>query len=73
MAYLNTTASSQSFVLARITAAIATLDAALKRRKLYRETYAELEALTDRELEDLGLSRYDLHTVAATASQDAVR
>lgn len=32
--------------------------------RLYRKTLAELEALNDRELRDLGLSRYDLRTLA---------
>jgi uncharacterized protein YjiS (DUF1127 family) len=30
----------------------------------YRETVAELSRLTDRELEDLGISRYEIETVA---------
>ncbi len=30
----------------------------------YRETVAELSRLTDRELDDLGISRYDIESVA---------
>ncbi len=30
----------------------------------YRETVAELSRLTDRELEDLGISRYEIESVA---------
>lgn len=30
----------------------------------YRETVAELSRLTDRELDDLGISRYDIDAVA---------
>ena len=30
----------------------------------YRETVAELSRLTDRELDDLGISRYDIDSVA---------
>jgi uncharacterized protein YjiS (DUF1127 family) len=30
----------------------------------YRETVRELSALTDRELADVGISRYDITTVA---------
>ena len=30
----------------------------------YRETIAELSRLTDREREDLGISRYEIETVA---------
>lgn len=32
--------------------------------RLYRRTLAELEGLNDRELRDLGLSRFDLRTIA---------
>ena len=35
----------------------------------YRETVAELSRLTDRELEDLGISRYDIETVARSGSR----
>ena len=35
--------------------------------RAYRSTLAELEALTDRELRDLGLSRWDLRSVAREA------
>ncbi len=35
----------------------------------YRETVAELSRLTDRELEDLGISRYDIETVARTGGR----
>ena len=30
----------------------------------YRETVAELSRLTDRELDDLGISRYEIESVA---------
>lgn len=32
--------------------------------KTYRRTVEELEALSDRELNDVGISRYDIRTVA---------
>jgi uncharacterized protein YjiS (DUF1127 family) len=35
----------------------------------YRETVAELSRLTDRELDDLGISRYDIETVARGGSR----
>ena len=34
----------------------------------YRETVAELSRLTDRELDDLGISRYDIESVARQGS-----
>lgn len=33
----------------------------------YRETVRELSRLTDRELEDLGISRYEIENVARTS------
>jgi uncharacterized protein YjiS (DUF1127 family) len=35
----------------------------------YRETVSELSRLTDRELEDLGISRYDIDSVARQGSR----
>jgi uncharacterized protein YjiS (DUF1127 family) len=35
----------------------------------YRETVAELSRLTDRELEDLGISRYEIESVARQGSR----
>jgi uncharacterized protein YjiS (DUF1127 family) len=35
----------------------------------YRETIAELSRLTDRELEDLGISRYEIESVARGSSR----
>lgn len=36
----------------------------LHERRMYRETFDGLNALTDRELHDLGLHRGDLHRIA---------
>ena len=38
-------------------------------RKIYRETYNELASLTDRELNDIGLSRSQIKRVALEAAQ----
>ena len=35
-----------------------------RRWRRYRRTVSELEALTTRELDDLGISRYDIQRVA---------
>lgn len=43
------------------------LRTAFARRRLYNQVLNELEAYSDRELADLGLSRYDLHDVALQA------
>jgi uncharacterized protein YjiS (DUF1127 family) len=35
----------------------------------YRETVAELSRLTDRELEDLGISRFEIESVARSSTR----
>jgi len=40
----------------------------LRRRRLEWQTYSELSDLSDRELDDLGLSRSDLRVVARRAA-----
>jgi uncharacterized protein YjiS (DUF1127 family) len=35
----------------------------------YRETVAELSRLTDRELDDLGISRYDIESVSRSCTR----
>ncbi|KFI30273.1 hypothetical protein CDV50_13210 [Haematobacter massiliensis] len=66
MAYLNHThgaaqnASGLSDFFARVTEAWA-------RRRLYRQTVAELRELSDRELADLQLSRSSIYSVAREA------
>lgn len=47
----------------------ASLRLALARRALYRETRRELEALDDRELNDIGLTRYDIDRIARQTAQ----
>ncbi|MGR3804272.1 DUF1127 domain-containing protein [Marinibacterium profundimaris] len=41
------------------------------RNKVYRETLAELRALSDRDLRDLGMSRASIHSVAWEAAAGA--
>ncbi len=40
-------------------------------QRRYRRTLAELSTLTDRELDDIGLNRGDLESVARRSSRDA--
>jgi len=42
----------------------------LRRRRIYSRTLAELSALTDRELADLGISRFDIARVAREAANE---
>ena len=39
--------------------------AAIQRWRLYRQTVAELSLLSDRDLNDLGISRCDINAIAA--------
>ena len=43
---------------------IKTLTASLKRRKIYNATVKELSRLTDAELNDIGLNRGDIRSIA---------
>ncbi|SFR06779.1 DUF1127 domain-containing protein [Poseidonocella sedimentorum] len=43
---------------------VAAVKAAFTRRAAYNRTYSELSALTDRDLNDLGISRSDIERIA---------
>jgi uncharacterized protein YjiS (DUF1127 family) len=43
---------------------------ALAKRKVYRATYSELSALTDRDLGDLGIPRSSIKRLAMEAAYD---
>lgn len=68
MAYLTTTASHTS-VFAQIGAAFAAAATRYKQYRLYRATFDELNALSNRELADLGLNRCELRRVSIEASR----
>lgn len=44
------------------------LRAALAARKIQRQTFKELSLLSDRELNDIGISRCDIRRIAAEAT-----
>ena len=71
MAYYNETVARDAGLLARALSGIAgwLSHAAreMQRRRMVRITYAELSALSDRELDDMGLSRADLRRVSLEA------
>lgn len=73
MAYMNTATATGSAWTARIATAFDTLATRMKERRLYRETFNELSALTNSELADLGLSRSELHAIAKESARNAVR
>lgn len=67
MAYLNQTTAHHSSFTARVASAFEGIAARYRQNRLYRETFNGLNALTDRELADLGLHRSELARVAKDA------
>jgi uncharacterized protein YjiS (DUF1127 family) len=50
---------------------LASLSERLRQYRVYRETYNELSTLSDRELNDLGMSRSMIRRLAIEASHEA--
>lgn len=69
MAYATATTTTRFDFLARLRAAGADLAEAWIRHRMYRDTLNQLMELSDRELNDLGLSRADLPRVARQSAQ----
>ena len=67
MAYTTQTLAGSS-VLARISAFFADLSERSARHTTYRKTVSELSELTDRELNDLGISRAMITNIAHEAA-----
>ncbi|MEP5091245.1 MAG: DUF1127 domain-containing protein [Paracoccaceae bacterium] len=44
------------------------MTAKLRQRAVYRTTFAELDALSDRDLDDLGITRFQIPSVAHDAA-----
>ena len=69
MAYVNFTARAANVSLAdRFSGILAQVKVMIARRAVFNQTVRELNVLTDRELADLGLSRFDIPTVAREAA-----
>lgn len=68
MAYVSSHRVSAPGFLDLIGTAVASVKAALARRAIYVQTLNELNALTDRELADLDISRLNIRDIAATAA-----
>jgi len=67
MTYVNTRSSSVS-IADRLAAMFKAVKEALDRRQMYRRTVAELNALSDRDLADLGMARCDIAAAAHQAT-----
>ncbi|MFQ5437692.1 MAG: DUF1127 domain-containing protein [Paracoccaceae bacterium] len=68
MAHVITTTHSHIDVVGAVSTAVRKLADRLHDRRVYRKTRDELMALSDHELRDLGLSRYEIDRVALEAS-----
>lgn len=68
MAYVNTTRAASANWRDRLSAAVASLRAAMERRRLYNRTFRELAALSERELNDLGIHRSMIEEISRQAA-----
>lgn len=68
MAYVNTTAAHRKGFADRLAFVKDVVLTAINQRRVYARTVAELNALTDRELSDLGISRLGITDVAREAA-----
>jgi uncharacterized protein YjiS (DUF1127 family) len=68
MAYVTTTRIGTPTLARRDGGLFSTLKAAIARRRVYSRTMGELNQLTDRELADLGISRFSIAQLAHEAA-----
>ncbi|WP_458790057.1 DUF1127 domain-containing protein [Yoonia sp. MH D7] len=68
MAFITDTRTGGMTLSTRIAALRANIAAALAQRKIYNTTVDELSALSNRDLEDLGLSRSSIKFIAMEAA-----
>jgi uncharacterized protein YjiS (DUF1127 family) len=71
MAYANNSRTASLGLADRFAALVATVKAKAAKRRIYETTVRELNALTDRELTDLGISRLSIEDVARVAAYGA--
>ena len=64
MAYVNSTPIARKGIFDRFSGLKDTLLTAIRQRRIYERTVAELNSLTDRELNDLGISRFSIPELA---------
>lgn len=68
MAYVNSTPFARKGLADRLAALRGLVLTAIAQRRTYAQTVAELNALTDRELADLGISRISIPEIAREAA-----
>lgn len=69
MAFIDGIQRFEATLVSRLRASFDDAREARKQRKVYRRTYEELNALSNRELQDLGMSRSQLRSVALEAAK----
>jgi uncharacterized protein YjiS (DUF1127 family) len=68
MAYVNTNSVARKGFADRLAYLKDVVLTAINQRRVYAQTVAELNALTDRELADLGISRFAIADIAREAA-----
>ena len=68
MAYVNTTRAASASFADRFGSFFAGLKASAAKRRVYNQTVYELSQLSDRDLEDLGINRLMISTIATEAA-----
>ena len=68
MAYVNTTRTVGHGLADRLGGIVKSIRLAVQRRAIYDQTVRELNALTNRELADLGIARLNIQDVARVAA-----
>jgi uncharacterized protein YjiS (DUF1127 family) len=68
MTYVNTTGVARKGLMDRLAVLKDGVLTALRQRRVYLQTVAELNALTDRELSDLGIARIAIPDIAREAA-----
>ena len=68
MAYVTITRAARKGLLDRLAQFVEAAQTAVRQRQVYAQTVAELTALTDRELADLGISRLSIPELAHEAA-----
>ena len=68
MAYVNSTSVARKGTFDRLIALNASVATWVRQRRVYAQTLTELSALSDRELNDLGISRLAISEIAHEAA-----
>lgn len=68
MTYVGNTRAAPAGLLTRMAGMKNSLATAIRQRRVYTRTVAELNALSDRELADLGISRLGITDIAREAA-----